>query len=333
MTKRLFVNRLIHSTALVAGILATCTSLSWSANFYKYKDKKGNWVITSSLPQEFSQTGYQVINEKGRTVKVVEAYKDISGKRSKKKQEEERKKWIAFELPEDEKKLILLKTFTDTADIIRARETQISAIQLHIDISKTNISRLEKHLIQAQTKAANLERSGQTVAQHINDQIIDLQRQVRDAQEFVEKKLDKQNRIRKRFSEDITNFHIIFARKLLASWENRSGTLEKANPIAFSCDQEANDCAMAWNSAKQFFSTTLQQDIELSNQAIVLSKIDNDKPNKCLWLARLPDEYRSKEYFLVSDSCSNNARLPKATCPENKAVCVATDIKKHLSNI
>ena len=45
---------------------------SEAANLYKYTDDQGREIVGSRVPAEFVRNGYQILNERGQVIEVVE---------------------------------------------------------------------------------------------------------------------------------------------------------------------------------------------------------------------------------------------------------------------
>ncbi len=45
---------------------------SEAANLYKYTDDQGREIVSSRVPAEFVRNGYQILNERGQVIEVVE---------------------------------------------------------------------------------------------------------------------------------------------------------------------------------------------------------------------------------------------------------------------
>jgi len=74
---------------LLATALGLSLSLPAQADYYRYKNKEGNTVITYSLTQEAIAAGYDVINDQGIVVKSVIAASATSDFNAAKKQREQ----------------------------------------------------------------------------------------------------------------------------------------------------------------------------------------------------------------------------------------------------
>ena len=62
------------SKVLVLGGLLLATlfgSSAYAANFYKYKDDSGSWVMSFDIPAERVKYGYQIVDSSGRVVQEV----------------------------------------------------------------------------------------------------------------------------------------------------------------------------------------------------------------------------------------------------------------------
>lgn len=170
------VNRLLIAIASAALMSFSGAALSKDTSeelpadaLYRYTNSDGRMVIRSTLPREAIYTGYEIVDSQGRVLKTVE----------KALPEEERiklrEKHRALERDRD-----LVKLYPTPKDAERARDRQISAIQLKITYAQNNISQLNNKLNDEVSSAANYEKAGNDIPENTKKSIDSISRQIRD---------------------------------------------------------------------------------------------------------------------------------------------------------
>ena len=158
-----------------------------SARMKCWTNDEGIKECGDKVPPEYTQQGYQEISKGGivreekervKTKKELEEAKKEAASIARKKQEQEIKK------AHDK---MLLKTFTDVAEIEETRDQKINSVQSTIRITEKRIIKLEKQLEDEDNKDS------------VNEKIT-------ENQIFIQKKIDEQETIRKTYSKYIKRF-------------------------------------------------------------------------------------------------------------------------------
>lgn len=134
-----------------------------STVLYRYKDASGGIVMGVTVPPEFAKNGYEILNSNGRVIQVVDPAltpEQIEEKRRLEQIEADRK----AQLQENK---ILLKRYSHPDDAIRAEMRKLQDLQAVIKLKQGNILSQKSKLEDAETEAANRERAGQSIPDHI----------------------------------------------------------------------------------------------------------------------------------------------------------------------
>lgn len=144
--------------------------------FYRYRDGSGQLVMTSTLPKEAIELGYEIIDGHGRVVAVVE----------KALPEEERQRLLEEKKrqAQDEK---LLRMYPTPDDAVRARDRQVQAVRLSIDYANNTLAQLRSKLDQEIAVAARHERAGREIPENLQVAIDQYRRQIREQEELIAK--------------------------------------------------------------------------------------------------------------------------------------------------
>jgi len=178
---------------LTCALLISLASTATYAQMYRYIDDEGKPVITNSLPQEVVARGYQILNNQGRVIEEVPPAptEEEIAERERQAAEEEQRKIQAEQQREQDRQL--LRQYSTPDDTVRALQRSLREMFSLIRLKQGNITNLEGQLVEEESRAANLERSGRDVPDSIYDsmnriksQRADLRREIRDQLEEIE---------------------------------------------------------------------------------------------------------------------------------------------------
>ena len=168
------------------------TPVSAKEEVYRYIDDSGRTVMGNKIPPEFVKNGYTVLNKYGQVLKEIApapTEEELQALENMSEEARMRERQSALQKAKDEQ---LLRAFSTVEDAERAMERKFTALDVIIDITKGNISRLNSQLSLHRKKAARIERSGGEVSEQLLEDIESTARQVAEAEAFiVEKKKEK----------------------------------------------------------------------------------------------------------------------------------------------
>lgn len=141
---------------------------------YRFRSANGSLMISSVLPEQAIYSGYEIIDNRGRVLRVVEPAMP----------EEERRK-MQEEMRIRQQDNQLKRLYPTPEDAERARDRQIASLRLGIDYARGNISQLDGKLAAEVAKAAESERAGQPVSEAVQANIELYTRQIREQEEKI----------------------------------------------------------------------------------------------------------------------------------------------------
>ncbi len=229
-------NNWIKTTYVIGLVALSQFCFASEVYYYRYKDSDGHQVITSTLPPDVADKGYEIISPRGNVIKTIQPIKtheeveadqkalevkrqaDLKAIENKKNEERQAKK--------DD---ILLKSFTNKEDIVRSRDEKIASIEVLEQIMHENISRLQKQLKTATESKVAYEKSGQPIPENLKNTIADSERQIKENEAFLERKKIEKDNIQTKYQGLITRFDELNKVEEQATQPNVNKQVEKTS--------------------------------------------------------------------------------------------------------
>lgn len=153
------LKRSVLGLAVITGLCSV--QASFAAEFYRYVNDKGVTVLDRlGVPPEYIEKGYQVVDDQGRVVREIPP---APSKEERLRQLEEKAK-----VKSDTQ---LLRIYSEPADVDRARDRKLAELDGVIGVANSNLSSLRTQQANLQARAAEYERSGRQVPEHLLVQI------------------------------------------------------------------------------------------------------------------------------------------------------------------
>ncbi len=214
----------LHTSAVLAG----------QDNYYRYKDKDGNTVISNSVPADVSNSGYEIVSPMGNVIETVLPRKsdaEIAAEaKAIEQQREAQKQAEATKLQAEQqahKDNILLKSFTSVADINRAKEDKLASIAVLENIVQENLGGLEKQLNDAKAAALTYESKSQPMPATLQKTITESERQIKDGKAFLERKKAEKLEIETKYKALTEHFL-----ELQSTQTKTPGEIPQAQPLS-----------------------------------------------------------------------------------------------------
>ncbi|MEQ5816895.1 DUF4124 domain-containing protein [Marinobacter sp. NFXS11] len=186
----------VKTTALA---LALGFSAQAAANMYRYTDENGQIVISSTIPQEATKRGYDILNDNGRVIDIIPpapTEEEIAAREA----EKQRQKELAEQREQDR---ALLKRFSHPDQAVKAMHRKIRELEGLIQLKRGNISVISSQLDNEQSRAANMERAGREIPEGTLEKIRRLEAQIRDIEREITSQTQEIEELRKAFEADI----------------------------------------------------------------------------------------------------------------------------------
>lgn len=187
------------SVKATAFALALGFSAQVAANMYRYTDENGQIVISSTIPQEATKRGYDILSNNGRVIETIPpapTEEEIAAREA----EKQRQKELA---EQREKDRALLKRFSHPDQAVKAMHRKIRELEGLIQLKRGNISVISSQLDNEQSRAADMERAGREIPEVTLEKIRRLEAQIRDIEREITSQTQEIEELRKAFEADI----------------------------------------------------------------------------------------------------------------------------------
>ena len=160
--------------------------------YYRYTDERGITVINrQGVPAHLIGNGYEVLSEQGRVLRVIpraptpEEYKKMQA-------DQEQAKSYRH----------LLRLYTRTEAIERARDRKIADVDGQISIARGNLLSTRSLKSDLQRQAASQERAGRQVPANVLKQIEEVSVDEQRLQQQIERYMDSRKQLENTFARD-----------------------------------------------------------------------------------------------------------------------------------
>lgn len=189
-------------TATLLCLVAVDLTAAEKRELYRYTNKDGVKVLNHTIPPEYAQRGYEVVNRHGDVIRVVEPGLDALGI-------EEQKRLSAEKEAEMKWDRELLKRYSTVADVESAKSRRLAEINTSLAILRGNIVSLDSQIAREQSKAADRERRSQEVPEAILTNIKNFKVERAATERMIENRLADYDEVANRFDRDIARFEAI----------------------------------------------------------------------------------------------------------------------------
>lgn len=173
-----------------------------ATELFRYVNDDGVVVISSNLPPRYASRGYTVIDSRGRVVRQVERQLTADELRTRQAEEAEReaqRRTAEQRRVQDEE---LLRLYGGPNEVARARDRRIESIRTNIASLTAAKSRLENQKRDLEAQAAELERAGRGVPEHILTSLTRVNTQIADRETEISNRREEIEQTRESFDRD-----------------------------------------------------------------------------------------------------------------------------------
>lgn len=184
-----------------------CTSLlgnvAYALEVYRYQDDNGTVVMSrQGVPPEHVAKGYEVLNERGRVIRVVPRALT---------QEEYEQQILEREQAQTDKHL--LRLYSQPADVDRAMERKFAEIDGLISLVRGNLHSVGVDKARLLSQAAGMERAGKPVSQQTLQEIEVLERSEDRLNQEIEQYQIRRQQVAQEFAQDKARIELLTNKK------------------------------------------------------------------------------------------------------------------------
>ncbi len=296
---------------------------------YRYVDDTGAIVVKDFLPPEVVPRGYTVTNQSGQVIQVVppvlsKAEQAEAKKRKAEAEAEERARRDAIRRDAE-----LLRNFASVEDIMRARDTQLSALDVQISIRNGQTKQLTSQLEEMQSHAADYERRGEAVPSQLLKDIQESQRQLDDNKRFVSLQDAEKLKVADRFKNDIVRFKELQAQRLLRK-RDEAGSESSDSATAVALCSSTDSCRKAWQLAQIYARDNSTRSLEIVTDTLILTGKPVSDRDVSIALSRVPNKDQGAQ--LVLEVSCLNSDAGTALCSSEKVRGIVSGFESYLSS-
>ncbi|OQX34045.1 MAG: hypothetical protein B0D96_10310, partial [Candidatus Sedimenticola endophacoides] len=199
-----------HSLAILLGLLlCAAPDHSEASKLYRWVDDEGTVHYTDQVPPEQSRRARTQLNERGMEVEHTEKARtpeQILQEQELQRLRAEQERLRAEQRAKDQ---VLLRTFRTEEDIRHALEGKLTAVDVMIQITRSNIRRAKVKLSEMQGDAATLERQGRPVSPQLQGNIETTREQIQEGYDTILGLEQQKSAISAKFTADQERFRIL----------------------------------------------------------------------------------------------------------------------------
>lgn len=154
-------------------ISALVISQANAANLYKYKDDQGREITGSRVPAEFVKNGYQVLNERGQVIEVVQRTLTAEERAAQSEQLEQQRLLEQAALRQEEEDRMLLRLYRTPEEVVRRRDATIEQLEAQMIVLNSLLEDAEEKLAELEQRVVNNENAGTQIPANLTAQVED----------------------------------------------------------------------------------------------------------------------------------------------------------------
>ncbi len=153
-------------------ISALFISQANAANLYKYKDDQGREITGSRVPAEFVKNGYQVLNERGQVIEVVQRTLTAEERAAQSEQLEQQRLLEQAAMRQEEDRM-LLRLYRTPEEVVRRRDATIEQLEAQMIVLNSLLEDAEEKLAELEQRVVNNENAGTQIPANLAAQVED----------------------------------------------------------------------------------------------------------------------------------------------------------------
>jgi len=318
----------LRSNLTICTILAIILTQPAAAKLYKWVDEKGKTHYTDKLPPSQTSKPRSELNERGITVKKVDRAKtaeEIAQEKELERLRKEKEEIIEKQKAEDR---VLLRTFRSGDDIIMAQDGKIVALDVMIDIAKSNIKQSKTQLVNMQNSAAGMERRGQKPSAKLLKDIASTRQQLKDSYAtIINREKDKES-IRKKTQADLKRFRELKKLQLAHTPEEKKKIKASQLDYVVHCPDK-NSCDAYWKKAKDYTLKNATTKLKIMSDTVILTATPAEDNDISITLSRIIRKGKPGEHLFFDLQC-RPSKVGNKLCKSRKILSIRRGFRKLL---
>lgn len=199
-----------RTAAILTALILVLSITPLAADSYRWKDKNGEIHYGASLPPEYADQPYDVINSQGIVIEHVE---DPTEKAIATEEKKPEKKERAPLISEEERRIqsdkLLVIQYSSEDDIKNQLELELAQVGYDRKLMTQSYESTSTSLRHQITQAADMQRAGQTVTAKQQDEIDQLYARLAQDKKQLAANQVREEKIRTRYAEDLERYRFL----------------------------------------------------------------------------------------------------------------------------
>lgn len=239
--------------------------------YYRYIGAQGTPVLDDNMPPpEYLKNGYSVVNDQGVVVETVAPRKTEAEQQREAEGLKEKKRQEALHRERAMHDSVLMGTYLSVRDIFAVRDRKIAALDTLIDITRSNIQRLEDQITSLRKQAIALERAGRPIPASHQQTLNNTAHQIQENKAAIYSKYLEQQRINLRAAMDAVIFEQLNKNKTVDAGQAQEPALPTIMGIV-ECDS-TDQCKQAWQLTKEYIQKFTKRPISLATDEYIMTE-------------------------------------------------------------
>lgn len=318
-----FKYKLALSTILIALLTQPA-----AAKLYKWVDDNGKTHYTDKLPPNQTDKARTEMNESGVEVSKIGRAKspeEIAQEKELERLRKEREKLIEKQKADDS---VLLRTFRSEDDIIMSQDGKLAAIDVMIEITKSNIRQSKAQLTDMQNSAASLERMGTKPSEKLLQDIANTKQQLQDSYAAIINREKDKERIRAKTQADLKRFRELKKLEMSQAPVIKSTAKKSQLDYVVPCP-DPDTCNAYWERAKEYALKHATTKIEIMSESVIMTSAPKKDDGISITLSRIPKEGEKGENLFFDLQCRDDKEGAKF-CESDEIKAIRVGFKESV---
>lgn len=186
------------------------SSVSGAAGqFYRYKNESNQLVLTQTLPAQYADKGYDILNEKGRLIKTILPALSSEEIRIRDEQIEKERLALIKKQKQDAIDEELKQLYSQPNDAVRVLNRKFLDVQSVVEIKRSKIQSLKSQIIEEESRAAERQRKGFPVGEEALEKLRLLNKNIANTHIDIKELYKKLDTVIEEFDEKIKRLEAI----------------------------------------------------------------------------------------------------------------------------
>jgi hypothetical protein len=294
-----------------------------NAGLYRWVDEDGNVHYTDTIPPDYTEQARTEFSKKGVPVHQVPRAKTLEEIRQERELERLRAQQRHLIEEQQVADRVLLRTFRNEGDLAVAKNEKLATIDVMIRVKENNIRLQEQRLTQLRAEAADMERSGKPVPQHLKDGIRSAESAISEAKAAIEERETQKAGIGLEFEQDLQRFRQLRDQGARALESTATQGMQPVFHEILTCEGDMA-CDRLWERAAGYIRAQETLEVQRSGaERILIATPPPSLGRSRLILSRIRDADGRGASIFLEYQCADSR--PRSACHSPEMLRIVED--------